>query len=226
MISFVSSITIERHATWMHGLPARVIIYGFKADYLDTKGSSNPFASVILRLFVCAFLLPISFIEIVAGRWMKLSRNYIRPADKMIRQAFLLSMARLLAAIGMQVGDLADGQPWEYEIERLAVHCALERAPSHVYSLRNYVVLFGFLRAMCLILVGTFWAVLVHSLVRHEFLQVAATFAIGSLIIFTCYASFMKFWFRYYYEAIMAIIATAPASSESLPQAKTTAEKT
>jgi hypothetical protein len=215
MISFASSVSIERHATWLHGPPAKVLLYDYKADYLETRASHSPWGSKLLRLSVFLFLLPISIIEIVAGRWLKLAQNYIRPADQLIRQAFNRSMSRLLLSIGVEVQHIEGNEPWEYDLERLAIHCAIERAPAHVHTLRNYVVLFGFLRSMCLILVLVFWITLAHLIHQDLVWQAAATFLVGSLLVFLCYAAFLKFWFRYYYEAIMAIIATASQRAET-----------
>ena len=210
MVSFVSSITVEKHAAWMHGAPAKVLLWGKKGEYLDASKSQNPTVSKALHLVIFIFLLPISFVEIVAGRWLRLSRNYIRPADPLIKKAFLRAMSRLLDKMGIKVGEINRSSPWEYEVERLAIHCALERAPAHVSSLRNYVVLFGFLRAMCLIMVAVFWAVQLHFILRHDYFGFSMSFFLGSALVFICYAGYLKFQFRYYYEGIMAIIATSP----------------
>jgi hypothetical protein len=207
LISFVSSMTIERHALWRHGQPLNFIIYGHRLKYFDTSTSRSPIISKILRFCVAVFLIPIVILEIPFGGWMGLSENYIKRSDDLIRQAFGRSMARLLDAIGIDGKTMEGRNPWEFDLDKMAIHCALERAPAHVYTLRNYVVLYGFLRSMALILVVAFWGFWYHAFLHFSLYVSAIIFAAMSAVIFTCYAAFLKFWVRYSHEAIMAVIA-------------------
>jgi len=84
----------------------------------------------------------------------------------------------------------------------------LEAAPNHVYSLRNYVVLYGFLRSISLLFIALFWVVVYHlngHLIWWEVLVWSSMAAISSYVV---YAAFLKFKIRYHKEGIMAVIAS------------------
>jgi hypothetical protein len=216
LVSFISSASIEKHAVWTHGQPLNFIIYGHKSLYFDTGSSTSPKASKVLRFMMAIFLFPIALFEIPLGRWLGLSGNYIKQSDDLIQQAFQRSMVKVFKAIGIDVAQMQDRRPWEFGLDKLAIHCALERAPAHVYTLRNYVVLYGFLRSMALVLVIAFWGFWSHALFYLSTWVAAVTFVFTSLFVFICYAAFIKFWFRYYTEAVMAVIAcyAAPHSKD------------
>ena len=208
IISFVSSVTIEKHAIWTYGQPIKFMIYGYSPGYFCTNLSARPWVSKVMRFIMSMILLPIILFEIPLGKWAGLSGNYFKRADKLTEQAFKRAMVGIFTSIGIDVSEFKNLKPWDMDLENIAAHCALERAPVHVYTLRNYVVLYGFLRSMCLVLLLAFTVFWMHAFFYMLLPTAAFCFVVTSLMVFICYVAFLKFWCRYYHEAIMAIVAT------------------
>lgn len=233
LVSFVSAMTIERHSKWRYGHPMRFL--RAKSDdpsprYFDTGGGS-PVFSKILRGLTASAIAPISLFECPLF-WCKIIGNYVRPLGPDLQDAVDSAMNRLSKDAGIKLNA---SQEYPAEFERIAIHYALETAPAHVYTLRNYVVIYGFLRSMTLMMVLAVWLFSFHATYSschagHGFLHSGCvfllTFCVGGLICSISYGSFLKFWSRYNKEALMAVItvllkdkhgmkATSPSSENS-----------
>ena len=79
ILGFVSSVLIEKHATWMHGVPTNYLLgHGKHSGYFDTAGEV-PIASKFLRILSAAMIAPVSVIDGFLTKVIPLSKNYIRP---------------------------------------------------------------------------------------------------------------------------------------------------
>lgn len=206
LVSFLSACSVERYAGWLYGQPSKFLMYG-KGNGYFAVGGGRPWLSWLLRLVTGIFMLPCSWIELVFGKFAGLSGNYFRRFDPMLRDAAAGAYAHLHRRIGLKDELLREKHPSNYEFERLGLHYALETAPAHIYTLRNYVVMYGFLRSMTFILLVSSWLMAYH--VRSMYglgYSLLSLFGSG-IVIFISYAAFLKFWVRYHREAIMAIIA-------------------
>jgi|LakMenEpi03Aug12_release.lakeMendotaPanAssembly.Ray.scaffolds.fasta_scaffold481564_1 hypothetical protein len=213
LVSFVSSCTIEKHATWFHGHPTKFLMYSRNDGYFNV-GGARPWLSWLLRSIIFLFMLPCSWIEIIFGKLAGLSNNYFRPFDPMLREAASGAFADL--HMRLKLGDdLLEQHPSDYDYERLGLHYALETAPAHIYTLRNYVVLYGFLRSMTFVILIGAWVLSYHIYFMHTWKHAAIILMLSGLPIFISYAAFLKFLVRYHREAIMAIIAVFAKSSKN-----------
>ena len=207
LLSFSSSVLVQKHALWRHGHPAKFLIYGHSVKYLSTDGGAAPRWSAVLRVLTFILLWPISLLDTLFTVYIPLAKNYIRPFDKMVYDAIGSAVAELWIRLGLS-DELTDTPPWSHNIEQLALHCSLEGAPVHLALMRNYVVLYGFLRSICLLLVVACWVLLVHVIMSPSSLTVWIWLVSGVLVTFLSYTAFLKFWIRYHKDAMMAFVAS------------------
>lgn len=222
LISFASSMTIERHARWCYGHPMRFLLDGEinYPGYFAAGGKTKNW-SRLLRGLTGLALLPIAAFEFILLR-TGIIKNYIRSMGPEFNEAVGKALQALCAKAKMKRNP---SREYPAEVELLAIHYTLESAPAHIHTLRNYVVLYGFLRSMTLVLV-----VFTCAAALHVGLAVALKFgsfqAIGSFaaVLLGCglfctvsYGAFLKFWARYNREALMGLTAVYLRDAQETP---------
>lgn len=204
LLSFISSITVEKYSIWAHGYPSKYL--------LDVKGegyfssSKNKVLRFVLRLFVALLLLPVSLLDWLLGHLFHMRALYTKSLDRL-----LINLIRAkIDALVMEEGEVA--VPAEHEKAsgadyfRFAYHWAVEKAPNHLPKMQNYVALFGFLRTVTLLSVILFWTLVWHVFAtqfdwRLEMMLLMSV----ALCSFLFYMAFMKFYRRFSLEALMAV---------------------
>jgi hypothetical protein len=214
LIGFASSILIEKSALWRHGDPAKFLCHGHSEGYLAV-GGEVPLFSKILRMITFVLVWPISVADWIFTSIIPVAKNYIRPFDPMVKEAVGSAVADLWIKLGLSM-EHTDDPPWTHDIERLALHCAIESAPVHLSMMRNYVVLYGFLRSICLLFVVSCWIILFHAIYAYQNLLIWASLLGFVSLAFLTYAAFLKFWIRYHKDSLMAFVA-AFALSGGMP---------
>src|SRR5699024_3590436 len=109
---------------------------------------------------------------------------------KIIRQ----KTERLVIERGQIAKPSEYGQPSECDFFRLVYHYTLEHAPAHLGKMQNYVVLFGFNRALSFLSVLLFWfslPALIFSGARQQ-LWLLIILALLSNIFFFGFAKFYR----------------------------------
>ena len=224
-VSFVSGMVVEEHARLMHGSPASFIVREAKPRYFHCEkwGKGHRIATftiVLMRGIVMLFMLPLTWIELLFTRLVPVSRRFNFEITRLLKRCLVVAEDRLLMQMGVKTesgkppGRSKDELHWGLGFERLALHYALEKAPAHLFTLRNYVVLYGFLRAMTFILLVVVWMIAVHLFVQLEIRSGVLVLIIGGVIISPSYGGFLKFWTRYHKEALMAFLASMAISAE------------
>ncbi len=206
-------MTIEPYARWRYGHPMKFLLND-SAEYPSffKAGGKSIGWSKAFR-FVTAFALaPIFIFEsvlLVTG----ILRNYIRSMGPDLASVVKEALAWLRSKAGM-VSDPSKDYPSEFE--SLAINYTLESAPSHILTLRNYVVLYGFLRSMTLVLVLATWGMSLHVAgcvwVKEKCIVTAAPYLLagilgGGFICTISYGAYLKFWTRYNKEVLMGLTA-------------------
>ncbi len=225
-VSFMSGIVVEEHARLMHGSPASFIVREAKPSYFNCGkwGKGHLLANtviVLMRAVVMLFMLPLTWIELLFTRVVPVFRRFNFPITRLLKRCLAAAEDRLLMEMGVKTqagkppGRSKDELHWGLGFERLALHYALEKAPAHLFTLRNYVVLYGFLRAMTFILLVVVWMIAGHLFAKQEFMSAARVLLIGGVIIAPSYGGFLKFWTRYHKEALMAFLASMAIRAEN-----------
>lgn len=206
IISYLSSVTVEKYAVWTLGYPSRFLLGRDPAPYF--KLSVNEWPRLCGRVVVPALLFPIAVFELLAALF-GFRPLYARPLDPSLRQClrdklnqFAVSRHNL-----SKVTTRADAE--EFDAFRLAYHYALENAPNHVPKLQNYVALYGFARTLSLEATVFFWLSFALVCLGWLALPVALTLLSAAACVgFVLYLDFVKFYRKFSLEAMMAVLTT------------------
>ncbi|MFZ2538987.1 MAG: hypothetical protein WAX04_08800 [Oscillospiraceae bacterium] len=201
LLSFISSVFIEKYTVWTIGYPSKYLL-GFKPDKYF---SINCF----VRLIVGLLLTPISLTEFILNLTLKYRATYAHALDDLLIATIKVKMDSLILDKSGLSKYPENTHSSRSDFFRFAYHFAVETAPNHFPKMQNYVAIYGFLRTMTMITVFFFWAALLHvsatSLSYHVLIII---FISLSILSFTFYMSFVKFWRRFTLEAMMAIAVT------------------
>ncbi len=202
IISFLSSYTLERHARWIYGAPSKVLLGEGPPCYFFKPFNFN----WAVKLAIAVFMFPILWIELL-GKLLKLRNSDLNAFDDLVKDMVNKAHANLFYRSGLDFSKYSAREFRQYDYERLGLHYALESAPAHLFSLRNYVVLYGFLRSMSFVFLLICWTLIFHYIIEFRFDKLCLYFLSVGIFCFISYAAFLKFWFRYYRESMMAVTA-------------------
>lgn len=225
IVSFVSSVVVEGHATRLHGYPAAFLVKHNRTRYFFSGEFKKAWFRVsikfLMKVVLLFFMWPVGWIESFLARSLGLSRRLNTQVNPMVRMCLTAAENRFLERL--DVKNPRGKRParehaklfWSEGLDKIGLHYALEMAPGHVFTLRNYVVLYGFLRAMTFILLVVTWVVAIHTVVSAPLWEAVLYWAAGGLLVAPCYGAYLKFWTRYQREALMAFIAASAMSPDT-----------
>ena len=201
LLSFISSIFIEKYSIWVAGYPSKYLLGFRQKSYF----SANKF----IRLTVGMILAPVSITEYVLKITLKYRDTYTQPLDALLVIIIKAKIRALLEAKSGLTGMPSNIRAENTDFFRFAYHYAVETAPNHYPKMQNYVAIYGFLRTMTLISVLFFWGLVSHLFINGlSCLQAFFVLSGASILSFTFYMAFVKFWRRFTLEALMAIATT------------------
>lgn len=215
ILGFMSSVTLQRYAIWAYGVPSQILLGYSSHGYFDPQ-TSKPWLSNIFRALVFILIIPISFPDLIFGKFLDMRSNYLKRFDNILINVVKSKLISILnKEIQSDDSDLESlPDPRKNDYLKLVFHHAIERAPNHVSSLRNHVVLYGYLRASALVMVISFWASTLHFLCTDTPLwpSILIIFGYGSLS-FLLFIAYFRLYKRYAEECFMAI-ATIETSAQ------------
>lgn len=200
ILSFVSSIFIEKYSEWTVGYPSKYLL-GFMAD---SYFSGNK----LIRLLVALLLAPISIFEWLLNITIKYRNTYAKPLDSLLQNIIRAKVSALLREHSGLKKPLEGNSATNTHFFLFVYHYVVEKAPSHFPKMQNYVALYGFLRTLTLISVFFFWCLFVH-IVDGSFstmLSIVSLF-LSAMLSLTFYMAFSKFHRRFSLEVLMALTA-------------------
>lgn len=143
ILSFLSSITVERYSIWAFGYPSKYLLglphRGYYA--IDKKRGLRRF----VRTFVAILLAPIVVLDWLLGTKAGLRSLYAKELDSLLIAALKGKIERLMTEHAEIKQPEKYGKATEHDFFRYAYHYAVENAPSHLSKMQNYVALYGFL---------------------------------------------------------------------------------
>lgn len=200
LLSYCSSMTIERYSEWTLGFPSKFLLSDMKKRYFDIEGKNE--IHYFIRCLMFILLLPISIFDIIFGKFFSLRDSY---AKKVEEPLLLLINNKLTANLNKASVFSVHSND---KFFRYFYHFAVEHCKAHLPKMQNYVALFGFMRTLTLLSVILFWVVFYKAYLFYGFsnhlIYIIATLASVSII---CYLGFVKFYRRFTLEVFMAISA-------------------
>lgn len=214
MLSFLSSITIERYSIWALGYPSKSLL-GFESPaYL--QGVETDRQGKFIRILIWMICLPVSLSDRFLGRVLRLRDFYASSLDGLLRGVIITKLASLLvekAELGSpeSIPNVTAANFFSY-----AYHYGVENAPNHFPKMQNYVALYGFLRTLTFIGVVGFWIVLVHCFTRTmNYPSMVLWLWAMTFVTYTLFMGFQKFYRRFSLEVLMALAVSYPQKVRS-----------
>ena len=217
IISFVSSLTIEKLSLWMHGYPSKYLLEIKQKGYFESAfykgvGCNEYEIRMLARTALYLILLPISLLDLIFGKFFQLRLFYVRKLD-----SYTLEVVKRRIEAGInwvpKLNDFTEHNERkmsEYDFFRLIYHYCLENVSSHQSKFQNYVALYGFLRALSFISLALFWLLIITSIFEYWGLVLAF-----GAISYVCYMGYCKFSRRFTLEVLMAYITIEPPKTRS-----------
>lgn len=203
LLSFVSSITIEKYANWSFGYPSKYLLEIAPDGFFKPK--SAKVRRIFGRIVVALTIFPVVFFDILLGLLMNLRELYIKPAGKASVSVMKNSIAKIFSNVINQEIPFPDSWFEKESFFRFCYHYALENAPNHNQKMQNYVALFGFTRTLTFIFVLFFWLFAWHTIEGRMCPKLAYFLILFSGSVgYIFFIAFNKFYRRYCLEALMA----------------------
>lgn len=207
LISFASSITIEKYANWKYSYPSKYLLD------IEHKGywkSANNWKDKRCRIFMVFLLFPCVIYDFVFGQFLGFKRFYTSPLDSFLKDFIFFKLNCLVDKLGIskmeEYEKYKKGKGNNYDFHRIATHYAYENSKNHQQKMSNYVALYGFLRALCLIfnLLAIYFLIRVFLYLEFNVINILIVLILSGFS-YLSFMAFMKFYRRYSLEGLMVI---------------------
>lgn len=205
ILSFTSSITIEKYSVWRYGYPSRYLldieVPSFFAHFKTEKGFF--WGSIMIII-----LFPTIILDYILGNLFGFKEFYVRPIDETLKKIIVLKINILAKHLGFtKKNGIKNGEGIKSDFFRIVQHFTFENSKHHQTKFTNYIALYGFLRTMSLIMNILFWYLTIHFIILWTFnWKIILSLIIVSIISYVFFMAFMKFYRRYTLEGFMVLI--------------------
>lgn len=214
-ISYLSSVTIERYSIWSIGYPSKYILGQNKNCYFKKwieTNEKNTFKdrlkeyiiSFFWRLALLIFILPMFVFDFGIGIVLSFRRFYTNSVDDTLKDIILKKMK-----IFRNTYKYLSSKKGDYY--RIIYHYVYEKFEAHRVKFDNYVALYGFTRAISLVMCVYSW-ILLYVIIKEKFFSFEwsnsfmIAFILSSLMSYIFYLAFVKFYRRYTLEGFMCLV--------------------
>lgn len=229
LLSFISSITIEKYGNWKYGYPSKTVI-GFEKNsfWTEIKPIEELQDNKLLyeiendqkkrklknfgRFILILILLPLFVIEFIFGFLLNFKNFYSKGLDSYLMKVIIKNTILLLNSRGLSnVDNINENDLRTIDFNRIVHHYTFENSKEHQFRMVNYVALYGFLRNLVLIFILSFWYYFKESIktIDPKMSFDWNVFGINILLMCLSYIAFMaymKFYRRYTLEGLMLIV--------------------
>ena len=209
LLSFVSSLTIEKYALWRYGYPSKFLLAKDDPPIHPKYFTENIYTlNTLLKILLPLILLPILIFDYIS---IKVNRNYWNNTklDALSKQLIMAKAKKIYSSMLKGEGINLRKIQAEKSVDWFTIlhHYTFERSKAHNPKFQHYVALYGFSRCVSLLFVVFFWTN-IYSFVDQGFpfkniywLKTSILFLLHYLF----FLSFLKFYKRYSKETLMAM---------------------
>lgn len=217
LISYLSSITIERYSYWKYDYPSKYLLGINKEQKYFSKNIH--WKLLLIKIILAILLLPITILDFILGEYFNFKNFYTSKLDDFLIEVIGKKNLKLLDTL--YPPDYSGLK--NYDFHRIISHYVYENSKNHQFKMTNYVALYGFLRAITLISNFIFWILMIVTIKNsYEYLdklncinfkilfssidysRITLIITIA-LITYIYFMGFMKFYRRYTLEAYMLV---------------------
>ncbi|MBV2224943.1 MAG: hypothetical protein KUL74_08860 [Cloacibacterium sp.] len=206
IVSFLSSITIERYTIWKYGFPSKYILGIAQKTFWKSAKKCTDFA---WRIILIILFFPLIIFDYILGSQLNFEKFFKQSVDKSLADLIVFKANKLLSKIGYE--EMPDYKNNEgilnnFDFHRILYHYAYENSKNHQQKLSNYVALYGFTRTLCFIfscLSSYFFYKYLFEIVTNYSSNLLMITLLSTTTAYILYMAFMKFYRRYSLECLM-----------------------
>lgn len=218
IVAYLSSSTVEYFTNHLFGYPSHYLLHEEVNNYrsvLSRYFSSPTLGNVIWRILVMFILLPVTFVMLVLGIKLSLIKFIVRPLDDYVRNSILYKLNKLSDTLSLQQPDVNSNADYH----RIVMHYVYLNITNSQRKADNYVAMYGFLRAITLILCIFIDYMLIDQVIysaeiikrnglEHSIINWNGVWIFVVLIVVAnlLYMGFVKFYRRFTLENYMALL--------------------
>lgn len=208
LISFASSITIEKYANWKYSYPSKYLL---DIEYKGYWKSSQNWKDIVWRISMIFTLFPCVFFDWIFGQLLGFKRFYTKSLDVFLQDMVVSKANRLINQLGLEKLEKPEkydnGKGNDFDFHRIITHYAYENSKNHQAKMSNYVALYGFLRTLSLIFnfLAIYFFIRVFFFLEFNLNNGIILFVLSG-ISYLSFMAFMKFYRRYTLEGLMIIV--------------------
>lgn len=229
IVAYLSSITVEKLTIWSYGYPSQFLLGnqhpGFyrkdptkklsknlakestndtTKDAKGSKGDPIGWSQSVVRTLIGFCLLPIS-LPAVFIHWCNLDNFIIKKLDDVLVATIRSNQEYLLTFLKITPSDP------NADLHRIVYHYVYEHQNHHAVKLDNYVAIYGFLRALTLIVNCTCMLVIIKGCHTIDFSNDVDWHYITTILVLAFltnvfYMGFIKFYRRFTLESYMSLV--------------------
>lgn len=207
LLSYISSITIEKYANWRYGYPSKYLLKMKGKGYWKSAENRKGY---FWRISLLLILFPCIVFDFIFGQLLNFKSFYKKEVDVLLRKLIVLKINKLFEKIGF--GEIENYEQFDngkgnlHDFHRVVTHYAYEHSKHHQTKMSNYVALYGFLRTLSLIFnfLGLYLIIRIATYFTFNLENISIIIALSSLS-YISFMAFMKFYRRYTLEGFMII---------------------
>lgn len=170
--------------------------------------------------FCCGVAAPVAIIDFLIGKLLKLEDTYykiFKEDERAVADAAVRTIFQKIGLAGPDNLSLSD-----YNWHKYVYHYIYENTTNHATKIQNYVALYGFSRTVSMVFIFIFWTSIYAFCFGHTSYSCTAFLVhllLFSILAYTFFLGFTKFYRRYTDEIFMAAIAmiAEPIRSDAMP---------
>jgi hypothetical protein len=205
IISFISSITVEKYSVWKYSYPSKFLL---KIPHDGFWGKRKLKRQKVWRVLVVIFIYPVFLLDLFVGNFLKARDIYTKQLDEFLIRIVRDKKKSLIRKLGYNsIDDFGDIK--NIDFFRIILHYTYEHSKTHQNKMYNYVTLYGFHRTMCLLSIVLHWCILIYGIISGKFFSLNSfvIILVSAVVSYIFFMGFMKFYRRYTLEGFMTLVA-------------------
>lgn len=211
IIAYLSSVTIEYFANKLYKYPSYYLLHGEDRNFVyywrTYFWDGLYFGNFIWRIILFFIAFPVTLFILLLGAPLKINKFITHPLDAYIRDSIQTKLFNLSQKLNLARPEINS----DNDYHRIVMHYVYLNIPNCQRKTDNYIALYGFLRAICLISCIFTDILIIKGLSTINFsasfdwkgFMLIITMAFLSNILFM---GFVKFYRRFTLENYMALL--------------------
>lgn len=215
LLSFISSITIERYNIYIYGYPSKYLLE-LKPNEPSLK---NYFSDVgtwrhrFMRIVIFLTLLPIVLLDVISNRVFKLRTFFTRPYSKDLISLIKKKIEKIYTD---ELFEKKDHKGEEYLLTDFfspIYHFIMQHSEKHYIRSQNFVALYGLMRNLALLFVSLGWLIIISAIINLEWKHLPIAFS-SILISFIFFLAYLKFFRKFTEEVLLGAFSLKATKSK------------